>query len=147
MAADPPSDGLAERFPVSVKGVLFVEGQVVLLKNERQEWELPGGKLDRGENPGACLLREIEEELSVQVALGPILDSWLYDIEGRVQVVIISYACTAGDGLARSALEISHEHKALGLFGIDEIDALPMPEGYRCSIRAAAALRASSPSG
>lgn len=30
------------RFPVSVKGVLLAEGGVVLLENEREEWDLPG---------------------------------------------------------------------------------------------------------
>ena len=138
------ADGAATLFPVSVKGVLFVEGRVVLLKNERQEWELPGGKLDQGEDPGQCLVREIGEELAVSVDLGPVLDSWLYDIQGRVEVVIVTYACVAADGLRASDLAISHEHKALGLFPLDEIGRLPMPEGYRRSIRAAAALRGGS---
>jgi len=36
-------------FPVSVKGVVVRDGRVLLLRNERDEWELPGGKLDLGE--------------------------------------------------------------------------------------------------
>lgn len=39
------------RGPVSIKGVVLHEGAVLLLKNERDEWELPGGKLERGETP------------------------------------------------------------------------------------------------
>ena len=31
--------------PVSVKGVVFDGGKVWLRQNERNEWELPGGKL------------------------------------------------------------------------------------------------------
>jgi putative ATPase len=46
-----PSDALAPRFPVSIKGVLEVGGRIVLLRNERDEWELPGGKLEAGEDP------------------------------------------------------------------------------------------------
>jgi hypothetical protein len=34
-------------FPVSVKGVTVQAGKVLLLENERAEWELPGGKLLR----------------------------------------------------------------------------------------------------
>jgi hypothetical protein len=30
-------------FPVSVKGVAVQGGKVLLLRNERDEWELPGG--------------------------------------------------------------------------------------------------------
>jgi len=64
-----PREGEA-RFPVSVKGVLFEEDQVVLLLNERDEWELPGGRLERGEDPVVCLEREFAEELGVEVRPG-----------------------------------------------------------------------------
>jgi 8-oxo-dGTP pyrophosphatase MutT (NUDIX family) len=42
-------------FPVSVKGVVVRDGRVLLLRNERDEWELPGGKLDLGEEPADCV--------------------------------------------------------------------------------------------
>ena len=38
-------------FPVSIKGVLVEAGRVALLENERDEWELPGGRLEPGEAP------------------------------------------------------------------------------------------------
>jgi 8-oxo-dGTP pyrophosphatase MutT (NUDIX family) len=37
-------------FPVSIKGVLVEAGRVVLLENERDEWELPGGRLEPRES-------------------------------------------------------------------------------------------------
>ena len=42
------SDNAAYRLPVSVKAVILRGDTIVLLKNERDEWELPGGKLDLG---------------------------------------------------------------------------------------------------
>jgi 8-oxo-dGTP pyrophosphatase MutT (NUDIX family) len=45
-------------YPVSVKGVVVRDDRVLLLRNERDEWELPGGKLELGEEPPACVARE-----------------------------------------------------------------------------------------
>jgi 8-oxo-dGTP pyrophosphatase MutT (NUDIX family) len=42
-------------FPVSVKGAAVQGGKVLLLRNERDEWELPGGKLEVGEEPADCV--------------------------------------------------------------------------------------------
>ncbi|WP_460094727.1 NUDIX domain-containing protein [Pseudomonas sp. H2_E02] len=58
-------------FPVSIKGVLqSPEGLVVLMLNERDEWELPGGRIELGETAPQCLAREIDEELAVEVSVG-----------------------------------------------------------------------------
>jgi 8-oxo-dGTP diphosphatase len=35
---------MAEFLPISIKGVLIEDSKVVLLENERGEWELPGGR-------------------------------------------------------------------------------------------------------
>ena len=61
------------RFPVSVKGVLLEGDRVVLLLNERDEWELPGGRLERGEDPVACLERESAEEPGAKIVADGIL--------------------------------------------------------------------------
>jgi len=119
-------------FPVSIKGVLLIEHRVVLLENERQEWELPGGRLESGEDPRHCVVREIAEELSAEVRAEAILDCWLYEVLPGREVVIVTYGVTRLD---KGPLRISHEHKQWGLFTIEEIDTLPMPEGYRRSIR------------
>jgi 8-oxo-dGTP pyrophosphatase MutT (NUDIX family) len=132
-----PTDNRAYRFPVSIKGVVFVAERVVLLENERAEWELPGGKLELGETPGDCCAREIEEELSVRVRVERLLDSWVYTVARDTHVLIVTYGCRSLDA---SGMKPSHEHRQLALFGVAEIDALAMPEGYKASIRAWASL-------
>jgi NUDIX domain len=46
-------------FPVSVKAVVEVDGHVPPLRNERAEWELPGGRLEAGEELEAAAEREV----------------------------------------------------------------------------------------
>ena len=111
----PPSP----QFPVSIKGVVFIGERVVLLKNEREEWELPGGRLEAGESPPACVVREIREELTIDVAVAELLDCWLYEVLPGQEVVIVTYGCRY-DGDA--AVRMSDEHSAVGLFDLAEID-------------------------
>jgi 8-oxo-dGTP pyrophosphatase MutT (NUDIX family) len=131
-----PRDNESYRFPVSVKGVVLRAGRVVLLENERDEWELPGGKLEPLESPERCLEREIAEELALDVRVGTLLDSWVYAITPAVRVLIVTFGCAEN---AEREAKLSHEHKQLAWFPIAEIETLPMPEGYRASIRAWAA--------
>ncbi len=127
------SPGLAKLFPVSIKGVLFEAGRVVLLENERREWELPGGKLEAGDEPGICLVREFAEELGADVVVGAILDCWVYEVLPHRDVTVVTYGVRRTD---RRTLRASDEHRRFGLFSIGELDGLPMPDGYRRSIRA-----------
>jgi 8-oxo-dGTP pyrophosphatase MutT (NUDIX family) len=78
---------------VSVKGVAVQAGRVLLLENERAEWELPGGKLELGEDPPECVVREISEETGWRVTAGPLLDCWQYHIREGRDVVVVTYGC------------------------------------------------------
>jgi 8-oxo-dGTP pyrophosphatase MutT (NUDIX family) len=123
----------AHRFPVSVKGVAVQDGMVLLLQNERNEWELPGGKLELGEDPADCVVREIGEEAGWQVTAGPLLDCWQYHIREGQDVVIVTYGCHV---LSQDPPVVSNEHKQAGLFTAAEVPNLAMPDGYKRSITA-----------
>ena len=139
----PPLDNEAFRFPVSIKGVIIRIDKVVLLKNERDEWELPGGKLEPSESPHICVTREIAEELQLQVSPSSLLDAWIYHITPKVRVLIVTYGCS--ETIEREAV-LSDEHKQLRWFPLSEVPALRMPEGYKTSIhRWAEALRTPPP--
>lgn len=140
MSYSPPT------WPVSVKGVaLDADRRVLLLKNERDEWELPGGRLETGANsadqqpdpsPEEALERELREETGWEVKAGSLIDGgvWIYEpIPGR-SVLIVTYGCTVLTPERKPAL--SHEHKQIGLFTAGEVDGLTMPAGYKRSVHA-----------
>ncbi|NYH54033.1 mutator protein MutT [Nocardiopsis arvandica] len=119
-------------FPVSVKGVVIRDDRVLLLRNERDEWELPGGKIELGETPEECLAREIEEETGWPVQVTEILDSWIYHItQADRHVFIVTYGCRVA---SQTPVVVSSEHKEAGLFTEDEVPSLPMPGGYKRSV-------------
>jgi 8-oxo-dGTP pyrophosphatase MutT (NUDIX family) len=118
-------------FPVSVKGVAVQAGRVLLLENERAEWELPGGKLELGEDPPECVVREISEETGWRVTAGPLLDCWQYHIREGRDVVVVTYGCHV---LSTDPPAVSDEHKRAGLFTPGDVPDLAMPDGYKRSI-------------
>jgi 8-oxo-dGTP pyrophosphatase MutT (NUDIX family) len=127
-----PLELRSNAFPISVKGVVVLEDAVVLLKNDRNEWELPGGRLELGEDPERCVAREIAEEVGWHIETGPILDAWMYHIfEGR-DVFIVTYGCHLDAATGPPVL--SAEHSEVRLFAEEEVPGLDMPAGYKKSI-------------
>jgi len=117
---------------VSVKGVLLIEGKAVLVRNDRVEWELPGGRIEIGETPEQALEREIEEELGVKVAAERIIDSYLFEVLPGEHVFIVTYGCRLRGEFAPI---LSEEHSAFGLYAPADLGGIKLPEGYARSIR------------
>lgn len=82
------------------------------------------------ETPEACAVREVHEETGWEVAADQLLDAWVYRIRPGLDVVIVTYGCHL---IAGGDAQLSDEHLEVGLFGIDELPGLKLPQGYRRS--------------
>lgn len=123
---------MAYLLPISVKGILLENGKALLVKNERQEWELPGGRLEPGEAPEQSVIREIEEELGLVCTVVRLVDAWVYTVTEGKQVFIVTYLCQCAD---RGPIVLSQEHLEYGWFSLAELGRIPLPQGYRNSLK------------
>jgi len=123
--------------PVSIKGVVIRDGRVLLLLNERSEWDLPGGRPDPSEDHRTALAREVREEVGLDVAVGAALGEHLFEVLPKRFVRIVAYACDLRGG----DVALSHEHLDQRWVPFAELGATiaghPLPAGYLGAIRQA----------
>ena len=125
--------------PLSIKGVVIHDDCVLLLLNERGEWDLPGGRPDPGEDHRTALVREVREETGLFVEVGALVDEYLFEVLPQRLVRIVAYSCRLQGG---AEITLSHEHRearwvALADLG-ERVAGYKLPAGYLGAIRQAA---------
>ena len=124
--------------PLSIKGVLVHQSRVLLLLNDRGEWELPGGRAEPDEDHRGALEREIREETGLDVEVGALVDEHSFEVLPGRFVQIVAYACTLAGA---SAVTLSHEHVDMRWVPLAElgetIAGRRLPAGYLGAIRQA----------
>jgi 8-oxo-dGTP diphosphatase len=86
-------------------------------------WEFPGGKIEAGERPEECLIRELDEELGLTVkeaCLAPLtFASYRYE---DFHLLMPLYVCRRWEGIP-----VAKEHAALRWVLPGELRDFPMP--------------------
>ena len=108
-----------------VAAVIFREGKVLCVQRDEHEkeyvslkWEFPGGKVEFGESREEVLVREIEEELAVEVHEL----QYLMTVEHSYpdfHLTMHAFACALKSG----EIEL-REHIALKWLAVEELDQL-----------------------
>jgi 8-oxo-dGTP diphosphatase len=123
-------------YPISVKGVVVDHDRVLLLLNERDEWDLPGGRPDVGEDHRTALEREVREETGLAVTVGDALAEHLFEVLPGRFVRILPFVCRLASG---SDVVLSHEHRETRWLPLAELGETVaghrLPAGYLGAIR------------
>ncbi len=112
---------------IGVKAIIEKDNKILLLKRSEKyehltdEWDIPGGRINFGEEPEEGLKREIEEETGLALEeIKEILDvSTVFKNEEK-QIVRITYLCTVKEGKDN----ISNEHTEMQWLEKEEIKEL-----------------------
>lgn len=116
----------------------IIENKGKILAAQRSEkmglplkWEFPGGKIEPGENAEDCIVREIMEELDIEVSVKNSLPEHVHNY-GTKCIMLIPFICNIKDGKLKCK-----EHKQViwdepqKLSSLDWADAdVPVYEEY-----------------
>ncbi|MHB9144548.1 MAG: NUDIX domain-containing protein [Symbiobacteriia bacterium] len=126
---------------IAVKGAIVKDGKVLALWKTEDECtqdgssdpaDLPGGRLEYGEDPTEGLCREIQEEAGLRVKVGPVIHAWNVMRPDGLQIVIILYRCFWAEG----EVQLGPEHNRYEWVDTSS-DRLPdwVAEGVRLALQ------------
>ena len=119
---------MADLLIVAAAALVDADGRVLIAKRPQGKqlagmWEFPGGKVEAGETPEACLIRELNEELGIEVAeacLAPFaFTSHGYD---SFHLLMPLYLCRRWEGVVQA-----NEHEAIAWVRPNRMADYPMP--------------------
>ncbi len=98
------------------------QGDLLMIRNETDEWAVPSGEIEKGETPEMCCIREVMEETGYQVAIEKPLFVKDQDVNG-MNVTTYYYEVNVVGGML--SLDDSEEDvKEIEWKTIDEVEEI-----------------------
>lgn len=113
-------------FAIAVKAFIVRDGKVLVLKRRSTDvhkpraWDIPGGRLDPGEDPFDGLHREVAEETGLAVTIGNPLTVHSFTRDDGQRITMLIFLCETNSG----DVVLSHEHTEFRWVSPDEARAL-----------------------
>ncbi len=123
-------------------GLLMKDNKVLVIQRSQREeflpgyYELPGGKVDFGEDPTEALAREFKEEVDLNVQIGSPYHTFSYISEnGNRHTVEILYKVRLSDEANQQEIKLSEDHNDSKWIGIEQLDQLKMSKEIKSCIQ------------
>jgi 8-oxo-dGTP diphosphatase len=100
--------------------ILEKDGKIIIAQRKSSDhlaglWEFPGGKIEPGETPEACLGRELKEEFNIHVAVGQYLGSNIHHYD-HISIELMAFRAYWESGTITM-----NDHKAYRWVTIDQL--------------------------
>ncbi|MDP4007271.1 MAG: NUDIX domain-containing protein [bacterium] len=123
-------------FYVGLKAFIADKEKLLIVQDqESEQWELPGGKIQTGENTSYALQRELKEEIGeiAQVKPGPVFYVWTRQPypEQNFYLFLVGFQCTWNGG----EISLSPEHKNFRWITKEEVDGIDFENTYKDAIK------------
>lgn len=108
-------------------GVIIDKDKVLITRRAPKEsfaggWEFPGGKIEVNETQQECLIRELKEELNIEVSVGEFCSEVIHDY-GTIRINLIAYYCTIING--EISITVHDKFKWIKINDLLKYDLLP----------------------
>ena len=123
------------KFGVASKAVVVNKNKFLLIKKRKLddlskvEWDIPGGRVEYGEQPQETIIREIQEEVHLNVRIIGVSNVWSVQLD-NFQLVGITFICEYLGGDLRT----SKEHTEARWVEFSKVKELDIPQWLRTDI-------------
>ena len=123
---------------ITCKGIVFENNKIWLRKNERDDWELPGGRLGDSEQPEQTVARELSEELGAKVSEPQLVDVcvWQKDFGTTTHIAVVTFRVQVISRTGNFENIGEAGQAEFRLFNLDEALDLPnLPDIYKRALK------------
>jgi 8-oxo-dGTP diphosphatase len=105
---------------ILIKNDKVLVGKRAQISDQGGLWEFPGGKVEVGETPQACLRRELQEELAITVEVEDLFGRSFFTYQtGSIELLAYSVRWVAGELKALA-------HEEVRFVSVDELQQLEL---------------------
>jgi len=81
---------------IPVKALIRIGEKILLVQQNdgREDWVLPGGRLNNGEQPREGLKREIQEEIGAEIDVGGLVDCTVFTSKSGMNHFVVVFEAT-----------------------------------------------------